>query len=96
MKYDQTNKTITCTFHNELESSSIKSCSIVYGPCLLLDAQREEAVFLTTAEFPNIGSMEIPSDIQGYCYTATSNSTESLFTVELIDAVITSESTQFV
>ena len=95
MKYDQTSKTIMCTFLGVLESSSIKSCSIAYGPCWPLDARREQAEINTTTESPNIARMELSSDIQGYCYTAASMSSinNTVLSVKLSDGVIISECT---
>lgn len=91
VSYDPASKRITCTFLGELKSNKTKSCIFAYGSCQSLDAQRKKVEIFTTTKFPDIAEMEISFNIERICYTASSTSNDSLFSVKLIDAMIISK-----
>ena len=92
VNYNHDTKTITCTFLGELESSSIKSCHIVYGICQPRpNVHSEKAMNSTTTQSSNTATIRLHSAIMGYCFTATAAAMSNsgyLVSVQLIDGVI--------
>ena len=80
VQYNSVDSTISCTFLNQMDTS-IKSCSITYGPCGQNRTQRVEE--RSSLALPNNVTLMITLHASGsYCYTVTASNDNFTIAVE--------------
>jgi hypothetical protein len=70
--------TITCTFLNQQDVQTTRSCRVLYGQCAEQLAMSKSSI-IYTRDYSITVPLDIESDVQDYCYaTIASNGTFSV------------------
>ena len=91
VRYDSSDSTISCAFLNQTDTS-IKSCSVNYGPCGQQQSQTTVSGMSTVAS-PNTVTLSIKP--RGtFCYTVSASNRD--FTIEIDGRISITQSKQLI